>query len=47
MASNDLGPAPQMVGAAAEDTIYGDVAVRNNSGELVVEDGKTVAPDQF
>ena len=47
MASNDLGPAPQMVGAAAEDTIKGDVAVRNNSGELVVEDGKPVAPDQF
>jgi hypothetical protein len=47
MASNDLGPAPQMVGAAAEDTIKGDVAVRNNSGDLVVEDGKPVAPDQF
>jgi hypothetical protein len=47
MASNDLGPAPQMVGAAAEDTIKGDVAVRNQSGELIVEDGKPVAPDQF
>jgi MFS-type transporter involved in bile tolerance (Atg22 family) len=47
MASNDLGPAPQMVGAAAEDTIKGDVAVRNSSGELVVEDGKPIAPDQF
>jgi hypothetical protein len=47
MASNDLGPAPQMVGAAAEDTIKGDVAVRDKSGELIVEDGKPVAPDQF
>jgi hypothetical protein len=47
MASNDLGPAPQMVGAAAEDTIKGDVAVRNKSGDLIVEDGKPVAPDQF
>jgi hypothetical protein len=36
-----------MVGAAAEDTIKGDVAVRNKSGDLVVEDGKPVAPDQF
>jgi hypothetical protein len=36
-----------MVGAAAEDTIKGDIEVRNNSGELVVEDGKPVAPDQF
>ena len=36
-----------MVGAAAEDTIKGDVAVRNHSGELIVEDGKPVAPDQF
>jgi len=47
MASNDLGPAPQMVGAAAEDTIKGDVEVRNRSGEFVVEDAKPVAPDQF
>jgi hypothetical protein len=36
-----------MVGAAAEDTIKGDIAVRNQSGELIVEDGKPVAPDQF
>lgn len=47
MASSDLGPAPQMVGAAAEDTIKGDIEVRNKSGDIVVEDAKPVAPDQF
>lgn len=46
MASNDLGPAPVMVGAAAEDAIKGDVEVRNSSGSIV-EQGKPVAPDQF
>lgn len=46
MASNDVGPAPAIVGAAAEDAVRGDSAVRKPDGS-VVEDVKPVAPDQF
>jgi hypothetical protein len=49
MASNDLGPAPVMVGtpAHADDAIRGDVEVRTPKGSIVEADAKPVAPDQF
>jgi len=49
MASNDLGPAPVMVGtpAHADDAIRGDVEVRTPKGSVVEADAKPVAPDQF
>jgi hypothetical protein len=49
MASNDLGPAPVMVGtpAHADDAIRGDVEVRNTKGEVVEAEAKPVAPDQL
>ena len=50
MASNDLGPAPAVVGtpATADDAIRGDAEVRSTGKGSVVElNAKPVAPDQF
>jgi len=50
MASNDLGPAPVLVGtpATVDDAIRGDAEVRRGSKGSVVElVAKPVAPDQF
>jgi len=50
MASNDLGPAPELVGtpATADDAIRGDAEVRSTGKGSVVElNAKPVAPDQF
>ena len=49
MASNDLGPAPVLVGtpANADDAIRCDAEVRTSKGSVVELDAKPVAPDQF
>jgi hypothetical protein len=49
MASNDIGPAPVMMGtpAQADDAIRGDAEVRTPKGSIVEADTKPVAPDQF
>lgn len=47
MASNDVGPAPVLVGTSGDDAIRGDVEVRNSKGSIVEADAKPVAPDQF
>jgi hypothetical protein len=49
MASNDIGPAPVMMGtpAQADDAIRGDAEVRTPKGSIVEADAKPVAPDLF
>lgn len=47
MASNDVGPAPVLVGTSGDDAIRDDVEVRNSKGSIVEADAKPVAPDQF
>lgn len=47
MASNDVGPAPVLVGVSGDDAIRGSVEVRTTKGSIVEADAKPVAPDQF